>query len=168
MLSKFCVYCSRCHSNYCCCCFYFCRSGNSYQRRSCCREAVEVSTGELLEAAWRLHSLPLEMPWRLPEALGEPLARLGRSGDRPGCVSGALGVVLGVYKRCLGHSLGRLGAILGAKRAPEGSSRGVQIELKRRLELRNASPRHFMHVSQHLFTFEVPGCPFGGEIRCKM
>ena len=62
--------------------------------------------GELLKPASGLHSLPLEMPGRLPEALGEPLARLGRSGDRPGCVSGALGVVLGAYKRCLGHSLG--------------------------------------------------------------
>ena len=36
----------------------------------------------------------VEMPWRLPKALGEPLARLGRYGDRPGCVSGSLGVAL--------------------------------------------------------------------------
>ena len=108
----------------------------------------------------------LEMPWRLPEVLGEPLARLGRSGDRPGRVSGALGVILGAYKRCLGHSLGRLGAILGAKRAPEGSSRGAQIELKRRLELKNAKPQHFVNISQNSFTFKVRAG--GGQILCKM
>ena len=61
-----------------------------------------ASSGELLEASWKL-----------PEPTWRPLASLRRSGDRPGGVLGALGAVLKAYKRRLGRSLGRLGAVLG-------------------------------------------------------
>ena len=64
-----------------------------------------------------------------------------------GGVLGGAGKALEAYKRRLGGSLGRLGAVLGAleamleaKRLPKWAPKGSPIELQRRLELKMAKP----------------------------
>ena len=68
------------------------------------------------------------------EALGEPWGRPGRAAGNPGGVLGGPGAVLEAYKRPLGGSLGRLGAVLGALEVmlePSGSKKTPKMEPKR-------------------------------------
>ena len=83
--------------------------------------------GQLLEAYWKLQSQlwralggVLEAPGAILEALGEPWGCLGHSGHHPGGLLEAHGGVLEASKRRLGVSMGRLGAVMEAKRPPQG------------------------------------------------
>ena len=59
---------------------------------------------------------------------------LGRAGGGPGGVLGGSGAALEPFKRCLGSSPGRLGAVLRAldvRLEPSGSQKGSKMEPKR-------------------------------------
>ena len=68
------------------------------------------------------------------EALGEPWGHLGRAGGGPEGVLEGTWAVLEAYKRRLGGSLGRLGAVLGTLEAmlqPPGRQKTPKIRPQR-------------------------------------
>ena len=97
--------------------------------------------GQRLEAAGqqlKAWKAPLESSWRrlgVPRtSSGELLEALGRAGGGPGGVLGGSGAALEPFKRCLGSSPGRLGAVLRApdvRLEPSGSQKGSKMEPKR-------------------------------------
>ena len=66
----------------------------------------------LQNLSWRALGELLEAYRAVLEALGEPWGPLGRAGGGPEGVLGGPGAVLEAYKRRLGCSLSRLGAVL--------------------------------------------------------
>ena len=83
---------------------------------------------------WRAAGGVQGTPRAVLEALGEAWGPLGRAGGGPGGVLEGPGALLEVFKRCLGSSPGRPGAVLGALEAmlePSGSQKAPKMEPQR-------------------------------------
>ena len=113
------------------------------------------------------------------EALGEPRGRLGRAGGGPGGVLGGPGAVLEAYKRRLGGSLGRLGAVWGdlvAMLEPSGSQKAPKMESKRvpnpaleAIPSENGKTLFFLTTVHRIsMIFHVSGLRFGTKNKFKM